>query len=509
MGKLVFDDEIEALRDKRTQLRRKILFIVVYSTLVLWALWIIYTSLVRQEQVAGLPAATIAQPSVSLIDKASIAGEVNTVAPVDRSLVDSAAARKAFQQQLVAFDAKHAQAFTHPDFLQWFTVNNELAKEGLIKKEEVTSSKEKALTLFAASAYQDAINMLKQTDDTATALVQSWHQAYEDKLQQAQLAYDNENIKPAELYLNQALAIKPTEARGISLQQQLRSYPRVAALLQALNVAKVENNLQKQADTLKKIIAEDNTRTEWVEELSAVSQQLNDLTFKQAIKQGINAIEQRDIRQAKAAYQRAKVIYPQRSEVRTLQVKITQQQTSNNIQTALNKAEKASQADDWQSVLMIAQAAGVTNAKLQAYQKTAQGVLQAQRLAANYLSRPERLQDQNIRAQAKSFVTNNIVTTLKSPTFAAQLQQLSETIDAASREKNVRISSNGKTDIWVLGVGHVGEIKEKTIRLKPGSYTLEGRCAGYRNKQLAITVSSNSTVNSTNSPIHMVCDERI
>jgi len=500
----VFDDDIEALRDKRIQLMRKILFATVYSTLVLWALWIIYASITRQdarEEPTVPVSSTVMQPS-----EPSINDEANAVGSVP---ADSATARKAFQQQLVAFDRRHAQAFTHPDFLQWLTVNNELAKEGLIKKEAVTSSKEKALTLFATSAYQDAISMLKQTDDMATALAQSWHQAYEDKLQQAQLAYDNENIKPAELYLNQALAIKPTEARGISLQQQLRSYPRVAALLQALNVAKVENNLQKQADTLKQIITEDNTRTEWVEEFSAVTQQLNDITFKRAIKQGVNAIEQRDIRQAKAAYQRAKVIYPQRSEVRTLQEKITQQQTSNNIQAALNKAEKASQADDWQSVLMIAQAAGVRNAKLQAYQKTAQDVLQAQRLAANYLSRPERLQDQNIRAQAKSFVTNNIVTTLKSPTFAAQLQQLSETIDAASREQNVRISSNGKTDIWVLGVGHVGEIKEKTIRLKPGSYTLEGRCAGYRNKQLAITVSSNSTVNSTNNPIHMVCDERI
>ncbi|MFT7387589.1 MAG: tetratricopeptide (TPR) repeat protein [Candidatus Endobugula sp.] len=500
----MFDDDIEALRDQRIQLMRKILFATVYSTLVLWALWMFYASIMRQEarEEPTVPlASTVMQPS-----EPSINDEANAVGSVP---ADSATARKAFQHQLVAFDRRHAQVFTHPDFSQWLTVNNELAKEGLIKKEAVTSSKEKALTLFAASAYQDAISMLEQTDDMATALAQSWHQAYEDKLQQAQLAYDNENIKPAELYLNQALAIKPTEVRGISLQQQLRSYPRVAALLQTLNVAKVENNLLKQADTLKQIIAEDNTRTEWVEELSAVTQQLNDLTFKRAIKQGINAIEQRDIRQAKAAYQRAKVIYPQRSEVRTLQQKITQQQTSNNIQAALNKAEKASQADDWQSVLMIAQAAGVRNAKLQAYQKTAQDVLQAQKLAANYLSRPERLQDQDIRAQAKNFVTNNIVTTLKSSTFAAQLQQLSEAIDAASREQNIRISSNGKTDIWVLGVGHVGEIKEKTIRLKPGNYTLEGRCAGYRNKQLAITVSSNSTVNNTNTPIHMVCDERI
>jgi hypothetical protein len=497
----VFDEEIEVLRSKRIQLIRKTLFVVVYSTLVVWALWLIYASITRDEtppnQVVGQSAVVIAQTSST--DNANTEGNVSV-----GDEVNGVAARKMFQQRLVAFETMYASVFSHVDFLQWLAVN-----DGLVKSEAVIASKEKALTLFANGAYSDAINMLKKADEMAVALEQSWHKAYEDKLQQAQDSYKNEDVKPAELYLNKALAIKPTDARGLSLQQQLHSYPRVAALLQTLNVAKVENNLQKQADTLQQIISADSTRTEWVKELNLVTQKLNDLAFNQAINTGVKAIEQRNMRQAKTAYQRAKAIYPQREEVRTLQKNIAQQQTSNNIQSALNKAEKASQADDWQRVLTITQSAGVANASLQKYKQVAQNVLQAQRSADNYLSRPERLQDQNVRAQAKKFVSSNITTTLKSPAFAAQLKQLSEKIAAASLEQDVQISSNGKTDIWVLSVGHVGVIQEKTIRLKPGSYILEGRCAGYRNKQLAITVSSNSAINSTNKPIHMVCDERI
>lgn len=486
----MFDQEIEALRDKRIRLIRKIVWGAIYSALALWALWLVYIAIQRQE-----PVVVDTNTSLTLNPLSA-----NTLVGTTTASEDIVATRKAFQQQLVIFDTEYSTAFSHADFLQWLAGNNKLSD-----KEAIKSNKQKALTLFATSAYQEAMSELKQTSDMAKALEQSWHQAYENKLQQAQQAYDNENIKSAELYINQALAVKPKEPRGVSLQQQISRYPRVAILLQTLNVAKIENNLPKQSETLQLILAEDNTRIELAEELKRVTQQLNDRAFSLAINEGVKAIEQQNIAQAQAAYQRAKSVYPQREEVRSLQKKIAQQQTSNNLQAALKQVTKAEQADDWQRVLTITNDINSANAELKAYQQTAKTILRAQNTAKNYLAKPERLQDQQVRAQAQTFVSDHIAITLKSPTFANQLKQLSGKIEAASRQQEVNISSDGKTDIWVLSVGHVGEIKEKTIRLRPGNYTLEGRCTGYRNKQIAITVSTNTTT----TPIYLVCDERI
>jgi ABC-type phosphate/phosphonate transport system ATPase subunit len=68
----------------------------------------------------------------------------------------------------------------------------------------------------------------------------------------------------------------------------------------------------------------------------------------------------------------------------------------------------------------------------------------------------------------------------------------------------VQVNSDGKTYIVVLGVGHVGEYKQKVISLKPGKYVLQGKREGYRNKRVEFTVKANTPIS-----VSLVCDERI
>jgi hypothetical protein len=497
----VFDQDIEVLRNKRKLLIRRIMLGVIYVALALWAFWLVYiavqhfmvnddTDVTQPEAITSLQ--KVSNPSTATTSIATSSG----IDPV----LNNAVVRKAFQQQLIAFDAAHNNVFTDTDFLHWLSASNQSDK-----KIVVSHSKAKALTLFASAHYQGAVVELQQADEKAKALTQLWHQAYEDNLNQAQQAYNKENVKPAELYINQALAIKPNEPRGLSLQQQLNSYPRVAELLAALKVAKIENNLQRQADTLQQIIAQDSTRIGLVKELDIVTQKLNDDRFNQAISRGVVAIEQENVAAANNAYKQAKAIYPQRTEVISLQKKIAQQQAAVNLQASLTNVKKAVQADDWQRVLALSKAK--TNTVLKDYATQAQQILLQQKTATAYLARPERLQYQGVRQQAQDFIKNNIILTLKSPTFAQQVELLSQKVNDANRQQELRITSDGKTDIWVLGVGHVGKVAKsivKSIQIYPGKYTLEGRCEGYRNKQQSITLSSSTIGN-----IYLVCDERI
>jgi len=499
----VFDQDIEALRNKRKLLIRRIMLGVIYVALALWAFWLVYIAvqhfMVNDDTDVTQPEVITSLQKVSSPSTSTETTSIATSSGID-PVLNNAVVRKAFQQQLIAFDATHNNVFTDADFLNWLSASNQSDK-----KISVSNSKAKALTLFASAHYQEAVVELQQADEKAKALTQLWHQAYENKLNQAQQAYNKEDVKPAELYLNQALAIKPNEPRGLSLQQQLNSYPRVAELLAALKVAKIENNLQKQADTLQQIIAQDSTRIGLVKELGVVTKKLNDDRFNQAISRGVVAIEQENVSAANTAYKQAKAIYPQRTEVVSLQKKIAQQQAAVNLQTSLARVKKAIQADDWQRVLALSKAK--TNTVLKDYATQAQQILQQQKTAAAYLARPERLQDQGVRQQAQDFIKSNISLTLKSPTFAQQVELLSQKVDDANRQQELRITSDGKTDIWVLGVGHVGKVAkstEKSIQLYPGKYTLEGRCEGYRNKQQSITLSSSTVGN-----VYLVCDERI
>lgn len=488
IGAHVFDQQIEQGRVRRRQKMRKVMLVTVIAALLFASISLLYVAYQQQTTTPEQPVISLAKQAIPALP------------------ADNAATRKLFQQQLVAFEKKHSPLLNNPDFLRWLAAADSSIKAmgKIITEKLIAEEKNKALVFFANSAYDDALATLQFSNDITVAAEQSWHNAYEDKLAQAQLAYDEDRIKPAQLYLNQTLKIKSQEPRVLSLQQQLDSHPQVAKLLRALKVAKVENNLQKQTIILQQIIAQDPTRTALGEELKQVDKKLNDRAFSQAITDGLTAIDQQQLSKASIAYQRAKKIDSQRPELKNLQQKITQRQASIDLKKILARLKKSEQDDDWRSVLTITQSARMSNATIQNYQKKAQIILRLQQTANNYLTRPERLQDKNIRQQAQLFVTDNFSMALKSPKFSEQIEQLSEKIGAASSQQKLYITSDEKTDIWVLGVGHVGQVIEKEILLNPGKYIVEGRCQGYRNKQLSITLLASVAAN-----IHVVCDERI
>jgi hypothetical protein len=484
----VFDQQIKQARGRRRQQLRRVLLATVIVAILSVALALIYIVVQRQ----------LTTGHNLVVSPAEL--------PKAATPADSAITRKLFQQQLIFFEQEQGALLKNPDFLRWLATSDSSIKamDKIITEQVIAEKKDKALALFANSAYSDAILTLQDTSEIAAVAEQAWNRAYEDKLTQAQLAYDEDKIKPAQLYLNETLKIKSQQPRTLLLQQQLDNYPQVAKLLGAFKIAKVENNLQKQADILQQIIAQDATRTALADELKIINKKINDRAFSQAITEGLIALDKQQLTRANIAYQRAKTIYSQRPELKILQQKIAQQQTSTNLQIILARLKKAEQRDDWQEVLAITQTNSVRNTTIDRYQSNAKKILRLQQTANIYLTRPERLQDKNIRQQAQTFVTDNLSMALKSPNFSQQIEQLIEMLAAASSQQKLRITSDDKTDIWVLGVGHVGLINETEILLYPGRYIVEGRCQGYRHKQLSITLLASVAAN-----IHVVCDERI
>ena len=80
-----------------------------------------------------------------------------------------------------------------------------------------------------------------------------------------------------------------------------------------------------------------------------------------------------------------------------------------------------------------------------------------------------------------------------------------ELLKAYSKKVSVKIISDGVTNISVRGVGKVGLTNEKTIDLRPGRYTFEGKRIGYRSKLIQVEVPPNSGI----LVVEIFSDERI
>ena len=67
------------------------------------------------------------------------------------------------------------------------------------------------------------------------------------------------------------------------------------------------------------------------------------------------------------------------------------------------------------------------------------------------------------------------------------------------------VRSDNHTHISVRGVGEVGVVEKKSIRLKPGVYTFEGKRSGFRSRLLNVEIG----LYQTSVDVELICNEQI
>ena len=85
------------------------------------------------------------------------------------------------------------------------------------------------------------------------------------------------------------------------------------------------------------------------------------------------------------------------------------------------------------------------------------------------------------------------------------IEKLERALELYQTKVSVRISSDGKTAIAVRGVGRVGVVMSKTIELKPGNYSFEGKRTGYR----SVLIQVNVPPGADEIEVSVICNEQI
>lgn len=405
--------------------------------------------------------------------------------------------RQEFKQALTRYEVDIQPGINKILLSQWETA----------RVSELNLIKEKALTSFAQGAFLQANQHYDDLLQRSNALIQEYNEQTLEYVNLAREAFEQDNIALAQINVNKALNLMPTNAQAIELQTRINAYSEVSALLSELRVAKIENNLPKQIDILTDIVDLDPSRNDLSEDLDKVQSDYTRQQLETTLKKAENSINQGNLMQAQSMLDTAKEIAPDSKGLQRLQTQLNKQMTARKLDQILTQLEKYSSNENWKSAETLAKKSLETypdNPELFDYFQQATQVQSASSRLNQFILRPERLADENIRDAAKSAITKAFGPSLLSPSLAGQIQTLSEQIDNYELDVPLTISSDGDTYIVVLGVGHVGQHTEKTISLKPGRYTLEGRREGYRSKRKDILVKANLPLT-----VQLICDEPI
>lgn len=350
---------------------------------------------------------------------------------------------------------------------------------------------QQAYDYYASNQYVIAAELLLKIQAQAKA----YQQAFNDALQQAHssalAAFNNANLTQANLYNRETLQIKPDFVPALQLQQRLGVAEVVSDLWSQVRIAELENNRAKEVILLEEILKKDPSDNTAQTRLKLLTKVQSQQEFANVFAEAVSAFEQQNYAVARLALRKAEQLNSNRPEIKALLQKLNQAEQENTIAVALEQINNAIAADDWSAVQDLTNKALNISPNHPDLQKNAQQALRmldAELQLGSFLQRPERLTDTNIQQRAKSLLAEIEPLGHQSPKLMAQAKKLANLLDLKQRTVAVRIFSDEKTYIRILGVGNVGEVKEKIIQLQPGDYQFEGVCKGYRTEMINVKV---------------------
>jgi len=376
------------------------------------------------------------------------------------------------------------------------------------KAKEIALALENAFNEYGAANFHAAKAALDNINRSVTALSNEYETAYTKPFEDALSAFNNNDISSAFNFNRESLSINPDFGKAKALQQRIEVFNEVQDAYEQARVGKVENNIEKQRDAYAKIVNLDPQRQDAKDALDKINDQLINSRFDSLLAKANQAIEQRNFTAATQYINEAKRINPSSNELATINKKLATLVAQDDLNKIESQVTLFASSDEWKTVQLLASkglASHPTSPTLQTAKQNADAILAASKRLNVYEQRPQRLADDNVRNLAQQDINQARSYAEKSAKLLKQITALEQIVDDINKPRPVTITSDNDTYIKVLGVGLVGEVKSKTIQLKPGTYRIEGSREGYRSTIQEIVVSPTAT----NLSVHVVCTEKV
>ncbi len=279
------------------------------------------------------------------------------------------------------------------------------------------------------------------------------------------------------------------------------------AYLEALRVARAENDAEKEYALLKTLMQQGVTEPELRRRYQQLGQAFAEKRFSHLMSEAGRALDRADTATANKLLRQAAREQSDRSELAILETRIRTLEREQRLAHALRQARQAMRNDAWaqaRSALQQAQKEKPDATEIQHQLKLAEQLLALSAQLDQLLARPYALADAQASKQLPPLLQQAETLRTHSPGIGLKAERLARLQQQMNRERPVRIRSDGKTWITVRGIGKVGLTEDRHIHLKPGRYRLEGKREGYRNKLVELLVPYDGDAETQ---VEVRCDE--
>lgn len=289
---------------------------------------------------------------------------------------------------------------------------------------------------------------------------------------------------------------------------------RATTLDEVLNLVATAERMEKESNPVgaveqfRKAVALDAEAPRAADGIARIEARFAADAFASTMARGYAALAKADYAGARSAFEAARRVRPNAPEIPQALKQIEQEQRTGVISAKLGVAQEHESHERWADALKEYRAVAELDSTVAAAQEGIARV--TPRTALNeqlelYLTQPERLFSQPVRAAARDTLARAANIANQGPVLQKQLSTLKHWIARADVPVSVALQSDNVTQVTIYRVGPLGTFAERSLELVPGSYTVVGTRPGYRDVRREINVRPGAATE----PVVIRCEDRI
>lgn len=416
----------------------------------------------------------------AVVERAPVAAPTGTLRPAASDAPLVAAAREAALRAQSEFTAR-AAALEQRGVAAWSGPELATARAAALDGERLLKSEQFA---DALAAYTAAGNHLAAVEAHAP-------EALAKVLSDGAAALANAQSAQATQAYQLALAIDPGSAAAKHGLKRAAAADRVQELIVQARRAASDKDWAASAEAYRHALSLDAETVEARDGLANAQRQFNEQQYQTAMAQGLEGLNQRRFASARAAIERARQLRPAAAEPKDLAARVNTAIATTRVEDLRTEAAGHERAERWSDALAIYDSILERNGTLlfarQGHDRVAPRVALDARLS-DYIARPERLGSPEVRDAAKRALAEAARLRDAGPVLRGQTGKVETLLSTAATPVRVAIESDSATQVVIFHVGALGTFTRREVELAPGTYTVLGTRAGYRDVRRELKV---------------------
>jgi tetratricopeptide (TPR) repeat protein len=350
---------------------------------------------------------------------------------------------------------------------------------------------DKGNDLFAQSQFSSAADVLLQSTELLLLLESERGLRLTNALDSGWQALQTDDSVSALIYFETARSIDAGNEDALNGLERARVRPDLLELMAIGEESLLMDDLQNAKKVYLDAVALDGAYEPASIALKEVSQQIDELAFRDAMSRALSALEAEQIEVSEAALQQAARLKPGNEVVSNTRQQLAQARQRLWLADQRRQAEADEGKEDWSAALAVYRnvLARVPQAGFASRGLAFAGDRERlHRQLDHYIKDPTRIYSEQPRLNAEKLIKSAGKPPAAETSLAEKIQRLQAIIIEAQTPLMITLRSDGLTRVQIYHVGRLGLFTTQQLELRPGTYTVVGSRPGYRDVRQTFTV---------------------